>query len=217
MSDTEDDGFLQRWSRRKQEARHDEPPAPDDGETDAAVPAAAHEEAGDRPTESPAAGGDDSGQAAEPEPPGDEDMPPLGTIDQGGGVEAFFSPNVSAGLRRAALKRLFSQPEFGSPDLLEEYAGDYSKPTPLGDIVTVEMRYRTEQARKLAERKLKAALESESETEPAPSESSAAASDAQAPAAPPDPTPEPQDVENEPEDRSGSPSADDPDHDPKTG
>ncbi len=151
------ESFLQRWSRRKHRAARSEQQAetaqsgrtPDETAADMALaPAEIGSDSEASATESP-----------EPEPPGDEDMPPLDSIDQGGSVRDFFSPNVSRKLRGAALKRLFSQPEFSAPDLLEEYAGDYSKPTPLGDTVTAEMRYRAEQALKFAERKLKAAAE----------------------------------------------------------
>ncbi len=154
-----DEGFLQRWSRRKHQAaraeRQDEERALEGGGDD--------RQAAD---EREPVAADASGRASEPEqpesePPGDEDMPPLESIDQGGSVRDFFSPKVSKSLRGAALKRLFSQPEFSAPDLLEEYAGDYSKPEPLGDMVTAEMKYRAEQALKFAERKLKEAAERE--------------------------------------------------------
>ena len=105
--------------------------------------------------------------SAEPEPPGDEDMPPLESIDQGGSVAAFFSPKVSEGLRRSALRRLWRQPEFSAEDLLDDYARDYTGREPLGDIVTAEMRYRAEQLRQRMERKLKEGLaESDQAVEP---------------------------------------------------
>lgn len=166
----EDGSFLQRWSRRKLAAAHDEPAKPEAAETEAQDRACSSEASGSACGETPAAPTSeaDSNAGSEPDPPGDEDMPPLESIDRGGGVEAFFSTKVSASLRRAALRRLFSQPEFGGPDMLEEYSGDYSKPAPLGDIVTADMRYRIEQARKLAERKLKAAMESKTRPEVRP-------------------------------------------------
>lgn len=155
---TSEEGFLQRWSRRKHQAKRAEQdpdgpaaePVPDESQLE--QPAAARSAALEAEAEA---------EAVEAEPPGDEDMPPLESIDRGGGVGDFFSPKVSAGLRKAALRRLFSQPEFNTPELLEEYAQDYSKPALLGNIVTADMRFRAEQARLLAERKLKAALEAE--------------------------------------------------------
>ena len=162
-------GFVQRWSRRKQAAARGEPVAP----------LAPEQQAEETPetSDGPAVEAQQAGAEAdvypepadaEPEPPGDEDMPPLESIDQGGSVAAFFSSRVSAGLRRAALRRLFSQPEFSGEDLLDDYARDYTQRAPLGDIVTADMRYRAEQARKLAERKLKAALEAETRPDSRP-------------------------------------------------
>lgn len=132
-----DDGFLARWSRRKIGQQQDDADTGDralseDGEPEPAPPAE---------------------EAAQPEPPGDADMPPLESIDTGGSVEPFFSPNVSRGLRRAALRRLFRRPELNVIDGLDDYAEDYRHFTPLGDIVTADMRYHLERARaKLAER-----------------------------------------------------------------
>jgi hypothetical protein len=155
---TEDEGFLQRWSRRKQSALRDEE-QDSGGETPESAEVA--DESGavaqNPPVDAPSDDGD--GQpAAEAEPPGDEDMPPLESIDQGGSVQPFFSPRVSEGLRRAALRRLFRQPKYNVVDMLDDYAEDYSKPAALGSIVTADMRYRAEQAAKRAERKLKDAL-----------------------------------------------------------
>lgn len=159
-----DEGFLQRWSRRKHEAGRGPELAPASMSEE---PEPDHDTAPPEPGDAAASAEVDTAQG-EPEPPGDEDMPPLESIDQGGSVSDFLSPKVSAGLRRAALRRLFSQPEFNMPELLEEYAHDYSNPTPLGDVVTVEMRYRAEQALKLAERKLKAAMEAAAESDSRP-------------------------------------------------
>jgi len=155
---TEDEGFLQRWSRRKQSAlRNDEV-----SEDEASQAPEANEEAVS--AESLAADASsaelEAGSASEPEPepPGDEDMPPLESIDESGSVAAFLSPRVSEGLRRAALRRLFSQPKYNVVDMLDDYAEDYSKPVALGSVVTADMRYRAEQAAKRMERKLKESL-----------------------------------------------------------
>ncbi|MEE4296232.1 MAG: DUF3306 domain-containing protein [Wenzhouxiangella sp.] len=149
---SEDEGFLQRWSRRKQDAAREESEAepveqseseeleagsdPSLHDADAAVTAEASEAAQTQTDED------------EPEPPGDEDMPPLESLDHGGSIKPFMSPRVSQGLRRAALKRLFRQPKYNVVDMLDDYAEDYSKPVALGNIVTADMRYRAEQAAK---------------------------------------------------------------------
>lgn len=132
----QEENFLSRWSRRKLGQHEDE--------ADAGERALSE---GTEPVPAPPAE-----EAAQPEPPGDADMPPLESIDTGGSVEPFFSPNVSRGLRRAALRRLFRRPELNVIDGLDDYAEDYRHFTPLGDIVTADMRYHLERARaKLAE------------------------------------------------------------------
>lgn len=152
----DDEGFLQRWSRRKHQAARGkleaEDLAPGDGDGDDSVDTTTVDVVAD-PAVQP-----DAAATVEPEPPGDDDMPPLESIDEGGSVKDFFSPNVSEGLRRSALRRLWRQPEFLAEDLLDDYARDYSKREPLGNIVTAEMRYRAEQLRQRMERKLKEGL-----------------------------------------------------------
>ncbi len=160
-SEASEESFLERWSRRKQQSRQadTESPDPADGDSDsldeAAVPAE-HEAAAADETAPPEA----ALEEPEPEPPGDEDMPPLDSIDRGGSVSDFFSPRVSAGLRRAALRRLFAQPEISNLEVLDDYAEDFSKYKALGNIVTADMRHRAEVAAKRLARKAAESLES---------------------------------------------------------
>lgn len=119
----EDVTFLQRWSERKLRAR----------------------QADTAPPEPPA-----------PEPPvqalTDVDMPPLESLDEHSDYSGFFSPKVSAELRRRALRKLFHSPAFNVMDKLDIYAEDYTHFEALGDVVTQEMRYRMEtEARRLAQ------------------------------------------------------------------
>lgn len=162
---SEDEGFLQRWSRRKQGVIRDDEEPVENGASDQAQPSG---EAKSDDLGEPVADQDIVEQevASEPEPPGDEDMPPLESIDESGNVAAFFSPRVSEGLRQAALRRLFRQPKYNVVDILDDYAEDYSKPIAMGNIITSDMRYRAEQARKRLEAKLKESLvEKEDKTE----------------------------------------------------
>ena len=118
-------GFLGRWSRRKQEARNPAPAEP----------------------------------APSPEPPAevepaallrDEDMPPLESIDESRDVSPFLSEGVSEGLRRRALRRLFSLPGFNIRDGLDDYDEDYRSFAALGDIVTSDMKFDRERLERLA-------------------------------------------------------------------
>lgn len=99
--DGKGEAFLSRWSRLKREAR--ERPV----ETPQARPAAA-----------------DTG-APPPE------LPPLDQLTFDSDYRQFFHPGVEEGVRRAALKKLFSDPRFNVMDGLDVYIDDYSKTEPL--------------------------------------------------------------------------------------
>lgn len=112
--------FLARWSRRKLDVRQDVP------QETAPAPAAV------TPPESPA------------EEPGreltDADMPPVETLDADSDYTQFLSPGVSDDLRRQALRKLYSQPDFNVIDGLNDYDEDYTQFAGLGSLVTHEMK-----------------------------------------------------------------------------
>lgn len=127
---TEDEDFLHRWSRRKIDAeqRSDEPaPA---AESVAADPAEVDDE--------------------EPVTLTDEDMPPLEALDDDADYSAFLSSGVSEQLRKKALRKLFHAAKFNICDGLDDYAEDYTKFEPLGDVITADMKFEMEQAMKKA-------------------------------------------------------------------
>jgi len=72
----------------------------------------------------------------------DEDAPPLDSLGPDSDYSDFLSRNVSPKLRREALRKLFSSAKFNVTDGLDDYAEDFTRHTPLGDIVTAEMRAR---------------------------------------------------------------------------
>jgi hypothetical protein len=112
--------FLARWSRRKQDARHDD--------TDVPV----HETAAATPPE-----------PAETEPAKvltDADMPPLETLDESSDFSPFLSPGVSDDLRHQAMRKLFSQPVYNITDGLNDYDEDFTQFTGLGNVITHEMK-----------------------------------------------------------------------------
>jgi len=123
------DGFLSRWSRRKAGAKSGAPmaetpalgtPAPASDAPLPRMPAVA--EASATPPTSPPA-------SAEPAP--------LPTLDDVARLsrDSDFSPyvarNVDAGVRNAAMKKLFSDPHFNVMDGLDTYIDDYGKPNPI--------------------------------------------------------------------------------------
>ena len=174
---TNDESFLERWSRRKKEARDepdrsaDDPVAPD-GASD--LESAGPEDADSQPV-SPAEA-DSSAEDA----PGDEDMPSIEDLTDDDDYSAFFSPRVSPDLRKKALARLFRSPKFNIRDGLDDYDDDYTKFTPLGGTITAEMRHRAED---LLRRQLEAAeraVEESPDTNTGDIEKAAAGSEEQA-------------------------------------
>ena len=100
--------FLDRWSRRKAEARQETPPAAP--EQDAAA------------------------KATPPE------LPPVEKLDFDSDYRAFFHPKVSEDTRRAALKKLFTDPRFNVMDRLDVYIDDYSKTEPIPPAMLAGLR-----------------------------------------------------------------------------
>ena len=115
------DGFLGRWSRRKQEVREGKPvqdPAPPEpAAVKATAPLAAQ-------------------PAAAPVPP-EPAAPPLPTLQdaQSLSIDSDFKPFASRAVapevRNAAMKKLFTDPHFNVMDGLDIYIDDYTQPDPL--------------------------------------------------------------------------------------
>ena len=114
-----EEGFLARWSHRKQQADSEESIAQAD---------------------QPLAVAQD---AAEPLPT-DADMPPLDSLTEESDYSGFLSPKVSDELRKLALRKLFQSARFNLRDGLDDYDEDFTSFAKLGDIVTAEMRRRLE-------------------------------------------------------------------------
>ncbi|MBI3935410.1 MAG: DUF3306 domain-containing protein [Betaproteobacteria bacterium] len=67
---------------------------------------------------------------ADPKDPAPQ-MPRLDELTIDSDFGAFFHPGVDEALRRAALKKLFSDPRFNVMDGLDVYIDDYSKSEPI--------------------------------------------------------------------------------------
>lgn len=125
-----DEGFLHRWSRRKREALQGERPAIDPPDNAATQPHA------------PAAGASGRDEVAPAEPPAAPELPPIESLGDDSDYSAFLAPGVSPDLRRAALRRLFRASKFNVVCPLDDNVRDFTKFTPLGDIVTADMKHR---------------------------------------------------------------------------
>ena len=123
-----DEGFLQRWSRRKtqgESAPPEEPRAPK-VEAPQAVPATPSKPLETRPAEG--ASPDAAAQHAEAAPPTLEDTEALTPESD---FKPFMARDVAPEVRNAAMKKLFADPHFNVMDRMDVYIDDYSNPAPL--------------------------------------------------------------------------------------
>jgi len=135
-----DEPFFSRWARLKKESRDipagdatdgAAPPAaltPDDGAAgDEQAPAAANAEAAED-------------QAAAPS----LELPPLESLTAESDFSAFMQPGVDSTLRSAALRKMWQNPIYGVVDDLDPFRADFAAFTPLGDIITSDMKFHAE-------------------------------------------------------------------------
>jgi hypothetical protein len=112
---------LSRWSRRKRQVARGpgEPVAPPPASAEAPVPAPAAAAAIPAVNEAVAA------------PAAAASLPPVESLSFESDFSAFLQPKVEETLKRAALKKLFSDPRFNVMDRLDVYIDDYSLPDPM--------------------------------------------------------------------------------------
>ncbi len=127
-----EDGILARWSRRKAQARGGglaaEParePAPP------AVPALAAQ----APVAAAASPPTDAAAAAPPPPTLDD----VARLTEDSDYSRFVLPGVDESVKRAAVKKLFSDPQFNVMDGLDIYIDDYGKPDPIPEAMLRRM------------------------------------------------------------------------------
>lgn len=120
--------FFSRWSRLKREAESDPEAVPE-----ASAPA----ESGVPPAVT-------APEPSEPAPPAPkaqaDELPALDSLDLASDFSAFLKKEVSESLRRAALKKLFSDPHFNRMDGLDIYIDDYSVADPIPPDVLERLR-----------------------------------------------------------------------------
>ncbi len=130
--DTEDSGFLSRWSRRKAQVREGAAPAeplvPPVVSTVAmpAPPAAAAVSV--HPAVQPVPQATPATQApAEPPPT----LADVALLTRDSDYSRFMARSVQPDVKNAALSKLFTDPHFNVMDGLDTYIDDYGKPDPL--------------------------------------------------------------------------------------
>ncbi|RPH61237.1 MAG: DUF3306 domain-containing protein, partial [Burkholderiales bacterium] len=158
MSD-HDDHFLSRWSRLKQRSRRQEhsagelapaearniarddvavraplppPPSAVQGALAQAEPRGADEPASPvvhEPRGGPA--GSTPGDPRSPPAAADAELPPLESLTPDSDFRPFMRAGIDASTRNAALKHLFTDPQFNVMDGLDVYIDDYGKTEPI--------------------------------------------------------------------------------------
>src|SRR5262245_38257117 len=126
MTQERDDGFLSRWSRRKtlsDEARQlEDRKADEERSVDARPPA--------EPVVAPAAQPPAPVEAEAPQPP-PPTLDDVAQLTRESDFSRFVAPDVDAGVKQAAMRKLFSDPHFNVMDGLDTYIDDYNKADPL--------------------------------------------------------------------------------------
>ena len=126
MTTRDDEGFLSRWSRRKAEVRDGasaQPPA-----TESVAPAPSLPAPASPPATEP---------VAAPPPPTLDDV---AALTRDADFSRFVAADVDAGVKNAALKKLFGDPHFNVMDGLDIYIDDYTRedPIPAGMLAQLE-------------------------------------------------------------------------------
>ena len=131
-----DEGFLSRWARRKAQVQGDGT-APESPPLQGASGPAGPDVAPTSPTSlSPPAGRGTEGEGPAVAP-GEREVQRPPTMDdvahltRSSDFARFIAPGVDESVKRAAMKKLFSDPHFNVMDGLDVYIEDYNKTTPL--------------------------------------------------------------------------------------
>ena len=124
------EGFLGRWSQRKQAQRaglplKEPPPKPSPAPAGIAPPLMSAS-----PVLSPVAPAEAQAPAPEPAPP-PPSLEDAGRLTPASDFRPFMARDVSPEVRNAAMKKLFADPQFNVMDRLDTYIDDYSRPDPL--------------------------------------------------------------------------------------
>ncbi len=69
------------------------------------------------------------------------ELPSLESLNFESDFKAFMSAKVDEGVKRAALKKLFSDPRFSVMDGLDTYIDDYSKEDPISEELLAQLKH----------------------------------------------------------------------------
>lgn len=134
MADDEPRPFFARWSQRKAQARSgvmpEEPAVP-------VAPVVVPTESERELVPSSAPEGKRIETASQPVPL--PTMDDVASLTRASDYSRFVAPGVDAGVRNAAMKKLFTDPHFNVMDRLDIYIDDYSQPDPIPESMLRQM------------------------------------------------------------------------------
>ena len=91
-------------------------------------------------------------------------LPPLDSLTFESDFKAFMHSKVEDSVKRAALKKLFSDPRFNVMDGLDTYIDDYTKPDPIPEAMLATLEHARQTL--LGPKKEEPAPEKQAKTEP---------------------------------------------------
>lgn len=137
-----DEGFFSRWSRRKAQTTRGESAEPE-SKADVESPADAQPRADDAASRTRAQA--QAQTQAGPLVPQEQAAPPAPTLEdvarltRESDYSRFVAKDVDDDIKRAAMRKLFSDPHFNKMDGLDVYIDDYTQSTPIPQAVLRQM------------------------------------------------------------------------------
>ena len=125
------EGFLGRWSKRKQESLTTKALPEDNTEQDATQKPSASPKFANTELNNPANSATANTEHADAQETTLPNMSDVLNLTKESDFAPFVARNVSPEVRNAAMKKLFTDPHYNVMDRLDIYIDDYSKPDPL--------------------------------------------------------------------------------------
>lgn len=154
-TDDEGQGFLQRWSQRKRRGKVDENAVNVGAEaaSDADIALTSGFDGGEEDVSIIKSGqqinehNDTVRKAVYQAGDLQQEIPNIDSLTAESDLTSFFSEKVSEELRKKALRKIFSFGKYNICDGLDDYAEDYTKFEPLGNVLTADLKLRIERER----------------------------------------------------------------------
>jgi hypothetical protein len=133
------EGFLGRWSQRKQAVREGLPLAEPAPQPPAPVPSKTEQASAATPASPVAAAGSPSPVVTSPEAAPALSLEDVRQLTAESDFAPFVARSVAPDVRNAAMKKLFTDPHYNVMDRLDIYIDDYAKPDPLPESMLRQM------------------------------------------------------------------------------